>query len=161
MATRIIVFTDVHGHTHNLLDLVPCIERADFAFFLGDGMACLEVLPSNLNRKLTVVRGNCDFAPALPKELVVEIGEFKFLLTHGHAYNVKSTRSEIEQRAAELGVDVALFGHTHQYAEWRHGKALIINVPPLGDSRTKQGGSYLEITIDGPNKISHVLCSLD
>ena len=145
--TKIIVFADIHGNTHNLLKLVPIIEKADTALFLGDGVGSLEILPNYINKKLSVVRGNCDLFCRLPDELVLEIAGKRILMTHGHIYNVKNTNREIIKAASDNNVDICLYGHTHDYSEITSNNTMIINVPPLGTSRTLQGGSYLELVI--------------
>lgn len=158
--TKIIAFGDIHGHTHNLLGLMPKIEGSDVAIFLGDGEATLEVLPYSLAKKIFAVRGNCDMFSGLPTELLLEIEGKRILVTHGHLYHVKSGRGAIIKATTEQKADIALFGHTHHSQEFREGSTLFINVPPLGTSRTDEGGSFLEMTID-KGKITHRFCKLE
>jgi len=141
--TKLIAFADIHGHVHNLQKLIPVIEQADYGLFLGDGISCLETLPDHLNKKLRVVKGNCDFFMRVPDEQFLEIEGKKIFITHGHNYGVKRSNSEIKK----IDADLILYGHMHEYQVDGH----VIGVPPLGDSRTTQGGSYLEILIDGDN----------
>lgn len=155
---KIIIFTDIHGETQNLLRLEPIIEGANAALFLGDGIRSLEILSGAARKKLTVVRGNCDtFADMfarLPSELQIEVAGKRIFMTHGHNYDVKSTASVIQKKAAELAVHVCVYGHTHKYKTWEYGGILFINVPTIGTKNTDQPGRYVELVIDG-DKISH------
>ena len=49
-----------------------------------------------------------------PKEGIIEVNRRKIFFTHGDLYGVKSSINNIYYRGRELGVDVVLFGHTHQ-----------------------------------------------
>lgn len=75
------------------------------------------------------VRGNCDFALA-PVEELVEVGNKKIFVTHGHMYDVKleaGRYNRIKNRGIELGVDAIVFGHTHiPYCE-NSGDILMLN----------------------------------
>ena len=145
---KVIAFCDIHGHVHNLMKLVPIMERADVALFLGDGEAALETLPHHILKKLFAVGGNVDLFTRLPNEMVLEIGGVKFFATHGHMYGVKSGFDRIFHVAKENDARVVLWGHRHEsYRETRDGIQMI-GVPPLGETRTREGSSYVEIILD-------------
>ena len=144
---KIIVFSDVHGATHNLQKLSPLIEQSGMTFFLGDGLAALETLNKKSAAKILVVRGNCDLFCPLPTEQIIETNGKKILVTHGHRYSVKSGYKHLAARVDETGVDLALCGHTHRY--YHNGK--ILNVPALKD------GAYIELC---SMSLSHKLCSV-
>ena len=144
---KIIAFADVHGNIHNLLALMPALVKADAAIFLGDGFSSLEVLPREIEKKLTAVKGNCDLFCPLPLEAIVEVEGVKILITHGHAYDVKNTLTKIAARAKEIGCEVCLFGHSHVFDEKKVDGILCITVPALGTSRTTNGGRYLELMV--------------
>ena len=154
--STVIVFTDVHGDTHNLLKLVPVMEAADAVLFLGDGISSLEVLPETVTSKLIAVRGNTDFFCRVPSELLVEIGGKNIFITHGHVYGVKSGWEEIARMAHASGAHICLYGHTHTYAKTSFRGVMVINVPPIGNKRTSCGGSYLELVINGDKVTSSV-----
>lgn len=132
---KIVVFSDVHGATHNLQKLSPLIEQSDMTIFLGDGIGTLEILGKKAAAKIIAVRGNCDLFCPLPTEQLLEAGDKKILICHGHTYSVKSSYKELEQRVNELGADLALCGHTHRYDH----EGNILNVPALKD------GAYIRI----------------
>ena len=84
--TTIFAFSDIHEKTlpQYLLDIAA---ESDYVFFLGDGAARLGELV--LHKNFYGVAGNCDSLP-LPKEVTLDVEGVKILLTHGHAYGVKS-----------------------------------------------------------------------
>jgi len=143
----IIAFCDIHGHIDNLQRLIPTIEKADMAIFLGDGEGALETLPNQIYKKLIAVGGNSDLFSALPSEMLIEIAGKKFFITHGHGYGVKNGYDRIAIAARDYKADVTLWGHRHEsHKEVRDGR-LLVGVPPLGTTRTQEGNSYLEIKI--------------
>lgn len=107
--TTIFVFSDIHEKTlpQYLLDIAA---ESDYVFFLGDGAARLGELV--LHKNFYGVAGNCDSLP-LPKEVTLDVENVKILLTHGHAYGVKSDLLSLSLRAEELGCRLVCYGHTH------------------------------------------------
>ncbi len=111
----ILVFSDSHGHGERIAEVLARPRVSPSAiFFLGDGLrdlAWLELGGVPLYR----VCGNCDFfvADGTESELLVELGGVRIFASHGHKYSVKSGYVRFAARAAELGADIALFGHTH------------------------------------------------
>lgn len=107
-----IVISDTHGAKDKLKSLLGVFNAADALIFLGDGLCDLSVIENELTVPLIKVRGNCDLKAA-ERERVLEIGNHRFLLTHGDAYGVKRERLGLYYRALELKCDYALYGHTH------------------------------------------------
>lgn len=91
------------------------LRAPDSIFFLGDGLRDTDALRTGRSH-LFAVRGNCDlvYDPTIATEQLLPFGEHKLLLTHGHLTGVKGGLGGLIARAAELGADVVLFGHTHQ-----------------------------------------------
>ena len=146
----IIAFADIHGNIFNLMKLIPLIERADLAIFAGDGYSSLEVLPSTVARKLVAVKGNCDMFCPLPSQAEAEVNGVKIFVTHGHNYDVKGGDfGAIASAAKKNGASVALFGHSHKFAQADVNGVMCINIGALGTSRTENGGKYVKIVIDG------------
>ena len=104
-----IVFSDIHGNYNALQKLKPLINENDGAFFAGDGLN--DILGAKLPN-LNYVGGNCD--GSLEREKIIEVEGVKIFLTHGHEYGVKGDLQRLYYRASELGVNVVIFGHTHQ-----------------------------------------------
>lgn len=102
-------------------------EAPDRIFHLGDMLRdawALEALFPDI--PLERVPGNCDYSD-LPVQRCIALAEKKILMTHGHTYHVKAGPGAAIQAALELGVDVLLFGHTHQPLCDCRGKLWVMN----------------------------------
>ncbi|MGN0995903.1 MAG: metallophosphoesterase family protein [Candidatus Ventricola sp.] len=113
--TRVGIFSDSHGDCRALDELLLQMGHIDAACFLGDiarDAAHLEERLSQLPHQppLYAVRGNNDFACALPDERLAELGGVRIYMTHGHLI---TSPMALACRAKECGAMVALFGHTH------------------------------------------------
>lgn len=111
----IVIFSDVHGRSDRVRELIARQRSATTFLFLGDGLRELdEAWFSSKNLALVCVRGNCDtFVAGAPEETVLDLGGVRLLLMHGHRASVKSGLDRALCYAAQKGVDVLLFGHTH------------------------------------------------
>jgi putative phosphoesterase len=54
-----------------------------------------------------------EFFNGLPKELVMRIGKYVVMLTHGHRYGVNYNTYELVEAAKRNHADIVMFGHTH------------------------------------------------
>jgi len=59
------------------------------------------------------VRGNADHL-SLPEEKVVEVGDVRIGLVHGHQF-LSLNAQFLSLKALDMGVDVLVFGHTHRF----------------------------------------------
>ncbi len=112
---RLLVFTDSHGRASVMRDAIEKHPEADIIVHLGDcerDTAYLEDLIGN--RQFYRVCGNCDFMPANPLNELIKCGDITVLCTHGHLERVKHGTQMLEEKAKQLGVTVALYGHTHE-----------------------------------------------
>lgn len=112
---KILVVSDVHRNFNTLLKIYEN-ENPDVVLCGGDhskdGEELSFVFP---NSQYYIVSGNCDiFDRKYSEELIFNLENIKFFLTHGHNYSVKSWYGEIERRGSELGADIVVFGHTHR-----------------------------------------------
>ena len=124
------IISDSHGRGARLADILNKLsiigEAPSELVFLGDGARDLiRHLPDGI--RLYAVCGNCDnFGGAtdidildgegnvVPAERIEDICGKRALLMHGHKYGVKGGLTHAISRAALLGVDILLFGHTHE-----------------------------------------------
>ncbi len=112
---KILVVSDSHGRYDRLRDLMSMHADADEILFLGDGLRDAFAL----GERAICVRGNCDFfshADA-PSERMLQLGDFKILMMHGHEHLVKSGIDRALSYAHSRGADILLFGHTHKRLE--------------------------------------------
>lgn len=110
---KLIVFSDTHGSTYGMREVIAMHPNADCYLHLGDGSAEFEALCQSMGLPHLGVKGNCDYACDQPLDRVVSFGEFQFYMTHGHICQVKFSDALLKMRGREAGADVILFGHTH------------------------------------------------
>lgn len=111
---KVLIMSDSHGLTKEI-DEIRARHDADVCIHCGDSE-----LPTDAPElaAFTTVRGNCDWTSSFPMEEVMEIGGVRFFISHGHMTQVKSTLLNLQSRAAEIGAEIACFGHSHiAYAE--------------------------------------------
>lgn len=81
------------------------------------------------------VGGNCDFFSKMPSELVIHADDMNIFVTHGHLFNVKSSRRMLQAQTSRKGCEVACYGHSHQRkAEMLKG-VLLINPGSISQPR--------------------------
>lgn len=119
---KILVFSDSHqrnSYMKTAIDTHIKMGGIDCIFHLGDGVADLECLSPQI--PVCYVDGNFEEyitnyikRKELRTEACIEFGGFKFFLTHGHRYGVKSSLENAIYSAKQKGADVLIFGHTHE-----------------------------------------------
>lgn len=109
---RIGIVSDIHGSFQNLVQALDEMGPIGLLLHAGDGAREVDRLQRQGCFNVESVRGNCDFGP-YPEELAFPVEGRRILLTHGHAYGVKSGLLRLRLRGAELQVDIVVYGHTH------------------------------------------------
>ena len=102
------------------------------------------------------------FFPVLEREIELELGNHRILLTHGHYYNVSLGVEGLREEAIERGCDIAMYGHTHRPYLEQGGKVTILNPGSL--SYPRQEGhrpSYMIMELDKDGTPSYHTCYLD
>ena len=61
-----------------------------------------------------IVSGNNDFFSDLPREEIVEAGNNRIFVTHGHYYGVSMDITGVIDEAKDRGCNAVFFGHTHK-----------------------------------------------
>lgn len=148
---RILVISDTHGNSNRAFLAHTTSEPIDAIIHLGDGSSDADLLREILGITVINVAGNCDSDSNTPRELLWECEGKKILLTHGNMYHVKSGYTRLLQRALELKVDAALFGHTHQAFHEIKSSVLLLNPGALANHAHHRSYAVLEIN---PNAIS-------
>lgn len=146
---RILILSDSHGKTGNILRALEEQPTAKAVIHLGDCERDMQSIKSELRgREVYQVCGNCDFCPLEPDERAELIGGTPIFLCHGHKYYVKNSLellwSEVNRRQCKIG----LFGHTHTaMTEYRDG-VYLMNPGSIGmGSRPSYG--VIDITPKG------------
>jgi putative phosphoesterase len=145
---RIGVVGDIHGNFTALRQAVDLMEHPDLLLFTGDGFREIRRLQEEVKIPTEGVAGNCDIYTEYTSELVLKLGKFRVLLTHGHLYNVKNGLTRIGLAGRSKGVNLVVFGHTHMPLndEWYEVK--LFNPGTLCKERSVRGLTYGMIEID-------------
>jgi putative phosphoesterase len=146
---KVLVVSDTHGNVTRAFTAHTLSGPVDIIIHLGDGSADADVLRSALDIPVINVAGNCDAGSNAPRELVWECEGNRILLTHGDAYQVKSGLGRLRQRAQELGVDAAFFGHTHQSLLENNSGLLLLNPGTLANHGYHRSYAVADITPEG------------
>jgi putative phosphoesterase len=127
------VVSDTHDHLYP--EVKELLNGVDHIIHAGD--VCNPHLLTELLgiAPLTVVRGNCDMGPwadALPPRAQVELGGLQILVGHVGG----RLREEVTRTGTEAGgIDVVIFGHSHQALVERKDGVLFVNPGSAGPRR--------------------------
>ena len=132
---KIIVLSDTHGDIYNMLDVLEKEAPYDMVIHCGDICGAYERLRAKVDCTLHVVAGNMDYDPFMEREKLIDIGNYKAILTHGHRYNLHGDLDSLFYLAAENNADFVFFGHTHVPMIREEGPVTLINPGSLTQPR--------------------------
>ncbi len=116
---KILVLSDSHGNrrvVEKVLDKMH--DSCDMVIHLGDGESDMDIVREKYpDLPIEQVAGNCDRSSMLPSTKVVEAGDVKIYLCHGHIQGVKGGLGHLRELAEMCGCTIAMFGHTHARLE--------------------------------------------
>lgn len=120
---KYLVISDVHGYKNYLTRILEKESDIKNLIFLGDGLNdVLSMKAQHPEYEITAVTGNCDVNKNVQALEVINIKGYKVMICHGDGYYVKMDLLPIKKECQRLGVNIALFGHTHrQYYEYTDG----------------------------------------
>lgn len=139
---KILLFSDSHGYTHNMIRAINKYKDIDIIIHLGDFIKdAIKVSELYKNIQFEFVPGNNDWIRDYPGEKILDLDGKKILITHGHLYNVKYDYEKIIIRGKALKVDAVFFGHTHEAEEFFSEGMLVLNpgsisIPAKSDQPT-------------------------
>lgn len=113
MLYKIAIVSDTHGNWEKAVEEIQKESKITHFVFLGDHAADGTAIAQVLGVPSYIVCGNCDATLDGVGEQIFSLGEWQFLICHGHQYFVKDTVQFLVQEAENRGVDFALYGHTH------------------------------------------------
>mgnify|MGYP001168678578 CR=1 FL=1 len=145
---KILIVSDSHGLRKELKNLTEL--HADATSFIHCGDSELDHHAPELEA-YRVVRGNCDYAP-FPNQLLVEAGDERILVTHGHLYGVKNGLLRLKYVAQENEATIVCFGHSHVLGVEQVDRIWFMNPGSLRYPRLKQKKTYLLLELTGKEK---------
>lgn len=108
---KALIVSDNHYNRESLTELIDLYkDEMDLWLHCGDSEFAAD---DPIWDTFKTVRGNMDFGVGIPPSRLVDFGEEKILVVHGHTYSVGSTMVLLKDFAEEQGADVVFYGHTH------------------------------------------------
>ncbi|WP_286637871.1 metallophosphoesterase family protein [Faecalibaculum rodentium] len=139
-----IIAGDSHGYTERLDELKQI--QADGYIFTGD----LTDDPARISG-WSAVAGNNDqyFGIKLPLMTIVDAGDHKILVMHGHQFPAGQRHRRLATLAKKFGCDIAVYGHSHVPVIDEEDGVLILNPGSVYRSRDGKGTSYTILDTSG------------
>lgn len=148
---KILIVSDTHRKDDNLKRVIDQEKPLDMLIHLGDAEGSEHLIASWVNEgcQLEMVMGNNDFFSSLDREIELDLGPHRVLLTHGHYYNVSLGVEFLREEALERHCDVAMYGHTHRPYLETSGGVTILNPGSLSYPRQEgRKPSYMILDMD-------------
>jgi len=161
---KILVVSDTHRKDDNLRKVIEEQKPLDLLIHLGDAEGSEYLIGDWVNEgcELAMVMGNNDFFSSLERELELELGPHRVLLTHGHWYNVSLGIENLYEEAVERGCDIAMFGHTHRPCLEQIRGVTLLNPGSLSYPRQEgRKPSYVLMEMDEAGEISYRQCFVE
>lgn len=111
---KILIVSDTHGRDKNYLKIVRQTRDFDMVIHLGDVEYSEDIIREAVSCPVEMVAGNNDFFGCLPLEKRFKIGKYNVMMTHGHRYYISMGSGRLKREAAAKGVDIVMYGHTHE-----------------------------------------------
>lgn len=148
---KILIVSDTHRKDDNLKRVLDEHKPLDMLIHLGDAEGSEYLIENWVNHEcdLRMVMGNNDFFSDLDREIEVEIGPHRALLTHGHYYNVSLGVEGLRKEAKARGCDIAMYGHTHRPYLEEGAEVTVLNPGSLSYPRQEgRKPSYMIMEMD-------------
>lgn len=115
---KILVISDTHGQINKVVDVLYGHPDITNVIHLGDMVRdadkIQELFPDKTFHK---IRGNNDYMERAKDSMMLSMCGHNIFAAHGHVFCVKFGYRSLAHHARSLGCDIALFGHTHIYAD--------------------------------------------
>lgn len=155
---KILIVSDSHGRTNHLERVIDKVGTLDLFIHLGDVEDREDYIQKIVRCETAMVSGNNDYFTSLERELIIQIGRYTALLTHGHRYQVNYGTEMIRNIGIERGVDIVMYGHTHKPYMNTTGAVTLIN--PGSISQPRQEGhipTYILMELDSQGQAHYNL----
>ena len=115
---KILVITDTHRQVNNAKKVLFDNPDITNVIHLGDLVRDAEQIQEEFpDKTFHIVKGNNDWMDFARENLILSLCGHNIFATHGHAFGVKGGYTLLARHAKSMGCDLALFGHTHSYAD--------------------------------------------
>lgn len=142
---KIAVLSDTHGNYPLAITMLDSIPGLDYVIHLGDIIQDADIIECALSIPIIKLSGNCDSSSNAARELLLNIGNKTFFLSHGDLYAVKNGIERIYRRASSMSATIVLYGHTHVAGIVKKGEILLVNPGTLKDAGYKRSLAVLTL----------------
>lgn len=111
---KILIVSDSHGRDEDVKGVMEQVKDFDMLIHCGDVEGGADYIRAITDKPVVIVAGNNDFRSDLPMQEIVEIEDYRILVTHGHHFFVNTGVGNLEKYCIQNGLNVAMFGHTHK-----------------------------------------------
>lgn len=124
---KILIVSDTHGYNDTMYSVIAKESPFDMLIHCGDIEGEYDRLRAKVDCTVHVVAGNNDYDPDMERVKIIEIGNYRAIVTHGHRYHLYSGYDPLFYLAAENHADYVIFGHTHVPVIHEEGPVTLIN----------------------------------
>lgn len=153
---KILVISDTHGYEGDVLRILYREKDIDFLIHCGDVEGGQWKIQEMAGCPCYFVKGNNDYFSDLPNDVVVRIGKYQALVTHGHLYGISMGRMRLETEARKRGAQIVLYGHTHcPYFEEKDGLTFANPGSLTYPRQAGRQGSYMVLDVDADGEVKY------
>ena len=112
---KVLVFSDSHGASGLVEEMLRKEKDCSTVFFLGDGIDEAEKMKDRYkDKKFILVKGNNDWYSQTDTEAYKYIDGLTIMSCHGHKFNVRFSLRSLIDSAESVRANIVLYGHTHK-----------------------------------------------
>lgn len=136
---KCLIFSDSHGNSRNMREVITRNPDAEVVFFLGDGLYDADtVAMGDTMRAWLAVAGNCDMDRSFKggfavKTDAINLEGYRIVFTHGDLYGAKYGIGGLLRLLDQQSASVLLFGHTHTPCEIYENGVYLFNPGSIRD----------------------------
>jgi hypothetical protein len=151
---KLLVISDTHGSVISLKSVFSWAKERTppngsicAAVFLGDGLGDLRsaAAETGFSCNWAKVKGNNDYDFQEADIALFDFINYRFLICHGHRYNLYSGYHPLVSAAQYNGANVVLFGHSHVPYHKTLDGIILINPGSVGFPRSNKGRTFAVI----------------
>ena len=111
---KALIVSDTHGMDKNFYEVIKKVGSFDMLIHAGDLQGSERDIENAVpGHAVKMVTGNNDFGSYLSSVEEFEFDGYQVLLTHGHRDGVYYGTDRLIYKAAEMGANIVIYGHTH------------------------------------------------
>ena len=153
---KVLVISDTHGYEGDVLRILYREKNVDLLIHCGGVESGQRKIQEMACCPCYFVKGNNDYFSDLPNDVLVRIGKYQALVTHGHLYGISMGKMRLETEARKRGAQIVMFGHTHYpHLEEKNGLMMVNPGSVTYPRQPGRQGSYLVLEVDEEGEVTY------